>query len=256
MDDGLTPELRRMMVEYGEQFWGSGWKPLYGFLGGNPLAAMPSLHFATSVTAARLLAETGRTAGVPGLGLRGHARRRARLPGGALRRRPRSPGSRSRRASAGARRAVAPLARARVAHRRSCWRPARAHDGVRGAGAAGRRRSRGRTTTSARRCSSRGATCIALAGFLLASLAGALLPAAPDRRPRRHVEPDRRRAAGVDRRRPAVHVRHVRRLRRDVPRRLRARGRRGSAGGRATRSRWRASPRRACSPRAAPAGWC
>ena len=62
MDDGLTPELRRMMVEYGEQFWGSGWKPLYGLLGGNPLAAMPSLHFATSVTAARLLAETGRTA--------------------------------------------------------------------------------------------------------------------------------------------------------------------------------------------------
>jgi membrane-associated phospholipid phosphatase len=66
MDDGLTPELRRMMVEYGEQFWGSGWKPLYGLLGGNPLAAMPSLHFATSVTAARLLAETGRLPGALG----------------------------------------------------------------------------------------------------------------------------------------------------------------------------------------------
>ena len=66
MDDGLTPELRRMMVEYGEQFWGSGWKPLYGLLGGNPLAAMPSLHFATSVTAARLLAETGRLPGTLG----------------------------------------------------------------------------------------------------------------------------------------------------------------------------------------------
>ena len=25
MDDGRTPELRRMMVEYGEHFWGSGW---------------------------------------------------------------------------------------------------------------------------------------------------------------------------------------------------------------------------------------
>ena len=59
MDDGLTPELRRMMVEYGEEFWGSGWGPLYGLLGGNPLAAMPSLHFATSVMAAHLLAETG-----------------------------------------------------------------------------------------------------------------------------------------------------------------------------------------------------
>jgi hypothetical protein len=66
MDDGRTPELRRMMVEYGEHFWRSGWQPLYGVLGGNPLAAMPSLHFATSVTAAHLLAETGRTAGFLG----------------------------------------------------------------------------------------------------------------------------------------------------------------------------------------------
>ena len=66
MDDGRTPELRRMMVEYGEQFWKSGWAPLYGFLGGNPLAAMPSLHFATSVMAARLLSETSRVAGVLG----------------------------------------------------------------------------------------------------------------------------------------------------------------------------------------------
>jgi membrane-associated phospholipid phosphatase len=62
MEDGRTPELRRMMVEYGEQFWKSGWAPLYGVLGGNPLAAMPSLHFATSVTAAHVLAETGRGA--------------------------------------------------------------------------------------------------------------------------------------------------------------------------------------------------
>jgi hypothetical protein len=66
MEDGKTPELRRMMVEYGEQFWKSGWTPLYGFLGGNPLAAMPSLHFATSVMAARLLAETGRAPGALG----------------------------------------------------------------------------------------------------------------------------------------------------------------------------------------------
>jgi PAP2 superfamily len=66
MDDGLTPELRRMMVEYGEHFWKSGWQPLYGVLGGNPLAAMPSLHFATSVTAAHLLSETGPAAGAFG----------------------------------------------------------------------------------------------------------------------------------------------------------------------------------------------
>ena len=71
MDDGRTPELRRMMVEYGEQFWRSGWAPLYGVLGGNPLAAMPSLHFATSVTAAHVLAETGAARRVARLGLHG-----------------------------------------------------------------------------------------------------------------------------------------------------------------------------------------
>ena len=60
------PELRRMMVEFGESFWGSGWRPLYGFLGGNPLAAMPSLHFATSVMAAHLLSESGRVPGTLG----------------------------------------------------------------------------------------------------------------------------------------------------------------------------------------------
>ena len=37
-----------MMVEYGEHFWRDGWGPLYSVFGGNPLAAMPSLHFATS----------------------------------------------------------------------------------------------------------------------------------------------------------------------------------------------------------------
>jgi membrane-associated phospholipid phosphatase len=67
MDDGRTPELRRMMVEYGEQFWRSRWRPLYGFLGGNPLAAMPSLHFATSVMSARVLADSGPVAGAVGL---------------------------------------------------------------------------------------------------------------------------------------------------------------------------------------------
>jgi len=59
-------QVRRMMVEYGEQFWKDGWQPLYSFLGGNPLSAMPSLHFATSVMAARLLAETGPVGGAVG----------------------------------------------------------------------------------------------------------------------------------------------------------------------------------------------
>jgi membrane-associated phospholipid phosphatase len=58
---GRAPEMRRMMVEHGETFWKHRWAPLYRSLAGNPLAAMPSLHFATSVMAARLLAEEGRT---------------------------------------------------------------------------------------------------------------------------------------------------------------------------------------------------
>jgi membrane-associated phospholipid phosphatase len=58
--------VRRMMVEYGEHFWRDGWGPLYSVLGGNPLAAMPSLHFATSLMAALLLAETGAVAGALG----------------------------------------------------------------------------------------------------------------------------------------------------------------------------------------------
>ncbi len=59
-------EVRRMMVEYGESFWRDGWGPLYSVLGGNPLAAMPSLHFATSLMAALLLGESGPVAGAIG----------------------------------------------------------------------------------------------------------------------------------------------------------------------------------------------
>jgi membrane-associated phospholipid phosphatase len=60
--------VRRMMVEYGQFFWKDGWGPLYSVLGGNPLAAMPSLHFATSMMAAQLLSETGPVAGALGWG--------------------------------------------------------------------------------------------------------------------------------------------------------------------------------------------
>jgi len=60
------PQVRRMMVEYGELFWRDGWGSLYSVFGGNPLAAMPSLHFATSVMAALLLAEVGSLAGAIG----------------------------------------------------------------------------------------------------------------------------------------------------------------------------------------------
>ncbi|MGD0452944.1 MAG: phosphatase PAP2 family protein [Solirubrobacteraceae bacterium] len=63
-----APAVRRMMVEYGELFWRDGWGSLYSVFGGNPLAAMPSLHFATSVMAALLLAEVGPVAGTLGFG--------------------------------------------------------------------------------------------------------------------------------------------------------------------------------------------
>jgi PAP2 superfamily len=58
--------VRRMMVEHGQAFWKDGWEPLYSVLGGNPLAAMPSLHFATSLMAAHLLGEAGPIEGAVG----------------------------------------------------------------------------------------------------------------------------------------------------------------------------------------------
>jgi membrane-associated phospholipid phosphatase len=68
-EQGLTgEEVRRIMVEVGEEEWGEAWEPLYGALGGNPWAAMPSLHFATSLMAALLLAEAGGAEGAAGWG--------------------------------------------------------------------------------------------------------------------------------------------------------------------------------------------
>ena len=62
-----SPRVRRMMIEYGEEFWGERWPALYDVLGGNPLAAMPSLHFATSMMGAHLLSEdAGPVAGAVG----------------------------------------------------------------------------------------------------------------------------------------------------------------------------------------------
>lgn len=59
-------EVRRIMIEVGEETWKSAWPAMYGALGGNPWAAMPSLHFATSVTGAISLSETGRIPGAIG----------------------------------------------------------------------------------------------------------------------------------------------------------------------------------------------
>jgi len=65
--EGYTgEEVRRIMEEVGKETWGSAWPAMYKALGGNPWAAMPSLHFATSLTAAISLAKTGRLAGAVG----------------------------------------------------------------------------------------------------------------------------------------------------------------------------------------------
>jgi membrane-associated phospholipid phosphatase len=59
--NGHMPPVRRIMAEAGERFWRRLWHPLYHSLQGNPFAAMPSLHFGTSVMAARILSQAGRT---------------------------------------------------------------------------------------------------------------------------------------------------------------------------------------------------
>ena len=59
-EQGLTDEeVRRIMVEVGEDFWGRAWPRMYDALGGNPWAAMPSLHFATSLVGADLAGRNG-----------------------------------------------------------------------------------------------------------------------------------------------------------------------------------------------------
>jgi PAP2 superfamily len=58
--NGNMPPVRRIMAEAGERVWGRLWGPLYHSVSGNPFAAMPSLHFGTSVMAARVLSQAGR----------------------------------------------------------------------------------------------------------------------------------------------------------------------------------------------------
>jgi hypothetical protein len=63
---GELPHVRRIMTEAGERAWGRYWTGLYDSLSGNQLAAMPSLHFATSVMAAHVLADVGPLPGAVG----------------------------------------------------------------------------------------------------------------------------------------------------------------------------------------------
>ena len=199
MEDGRTPELRRMMVEYGEQFWKQGWAPLYGVLGGNPLAAMPSLHFATSVTAAHVLSDTGQVAGAFGwayaatLGLAlvylGEHYVVDLAAGLAL---------------AETIQRVQP--RLTPASRALTKRPSRYRGQGAGTGMTRRRSRRSTCRLPAmteddddRGLDLNGRTILMLCGFLAAMIAGALPAAAAARGPRGHLEPDRGRLAGLDR---------------------------------------------------------
>jgi membrane-associated phospholipid phosphatase len=64
--NGYLPPVRRIMVEAGDAFWGELWQRLYDSLGRNPFAAMPSLHFGTSVMAAHVLGEVGTKQAIAG----------------------------------------------------------------------------------------------------------------------------------------------------------------------------------------------
>jgi membrane-associated phospholipid phosphatase len=66
-----APQIRRIMVDAGEQLWRRAWDPLYEAFNSNPWAAMPSLHFATSLMAAIQLAEIGPVPGALGWGYAG-----------------------------------------------------------------------------------------------------------------------------------------------------------------------------------------
>ncbi len=262
-----------MMVEYGEHFWRDGWGSLYSVFGGNPLAAMPSLHFATSVMAALLLAEVGPVAGALGFAytatlgfalvylgehyvvdlLAGAALTRRGAPAGAAR-------GTGRRARWGARSRRWRRWRTRRAERRG-----EREERWSGASDAGTQRGRARQEVLAPRRRRRAApprrrcrACCSRAGrsspsrcssspasrflyFVLPKLAGVGTTVHRIERRRHLVDRDRRRA------RAAL----VRRLRRrcSAPCSCDAHppDARGSAGARAMRSRWPAWPPRACS---------
>ncbi len=66
-ENGYTDEeVRRLMIDVGERIWGSAWPRLYDSLGGNPWAAMPSLHFGSSMMAAMILGDSSRSMGAAG----------------------------------------------------------------------------------------------------------------------------------------------------------------------------------------------
>ena len=250
-EQGLTgEEVRRIMVEVGEETWGSAWPRMYGALGGNPWAAMPSLHFATSLTAAISLAEAGPVEGAVGWGYALTPRLRPRLPGRALRHRPR------RRGAAGRRRAA----------RGAAGRTARAA-GQRSAAALGAPRERvasprclrrtRRTATTPPSCrSSRPGGWSQTAIVVLALLVGIyfLFPKLVGLGDA--LEQARRRRPGLDRRRDRLQRPRLRHLHRALQGRGRRQGAAAHLGGDLRDQHGRAWRRRCSSRRRAPGGSC
>ena len=239
-----------MMVEYGEQFWRSAGGLCTVSWGATPgCHALPALrHVGDGRPCPR--GERAASAGAVGLDLRRRRWASRSSTSASTTWSICSPASRWPRASAAPRRARR-RSRERLS-RRACVRSrhGRGHDGRDGGttlpwsaprrlrvaeSAAAARRGR-RATAAARSRSTRAAWLRSAASSSRRSRA--LLPAAAARRPRRHVEADQGGRPAVARSPCRLHGGDVRRLRGDVPRRLRARRRRGSAGARATRSRW------------------
>lgn len=61
-EHGHLPHVDRVLLETSPRVFGPAWESLYSGLASNPYAAMPSLHFASSVASARALGEVSRKA--------------------------------------------------------------------------------------------------------------------------------------------------------------------------------------------------
>jgi membrane-associated phospholipid phosphatase len=65
-EHGYLPPLERVLLQTSPRVFGPAWEGLYSRLASNPYAAMPSLHFASSVSAARALREVSPRAAAVG----------------------------------------------------------------------------------------------------------------------------------------------------------------------------------------------
>ena len=209
------------MVEVGEGTWGSAWPKMYDALGGNPWAAMPSLHFATSVTAALSLSEAGKVEGALGWGYARHARLRPRLPRRALRHRSPRRGRCWSPSSGAASRSPSPSSTASIA---PCvaWSASRAGSvhGVSGEDSANGNGTVEMPLFTTRRLVQTGVVVVLL-------LVGDLLPLPEAGRARRRAGPARRGRPALDRRRDRLQRPRLRHLHR--PLQGGGRGRRAAA---------------------------